>query len=155
MPDPPHTAYPWDPHADPRDAVATAGAYFLVDGRFAFMIDPTPDGESLAVVRLGGRREPGETPWQCAEREVLEEAGLRISPRTPPCTYWLQQSGETSDGSPVEALIDGGWPEEPSVPAPILIVRGRPGLSDRLSAMYLAAAEAPRSPSTRHRGYSF
>lgn len=51
MPHPPPTAHPWDPHGDPRDAVATAGAYFLVDGRFAFMVGPTADGSSLAVVR--------------------------------------------------------------------------------------------------------
>ena len=51
MPDAPRTEYPWDPHADPRDAVATSGAYFMVDGRFAFMIGPTPDGASLAVVQ--------------------------------------------------------------------------------------------------------
>src|SRR5688572_24731680 len=96
MSDVPRTEHSWGSYADARDAVATSGAYFLVGGRFAFMIDPTPDGESMAVVRLGGRREAGETPWQCAEREVMEEAGLRISPRTPPCTYWLQQSDEAN-----------------------------------------------------------
>jgi 8-oxo-dGTP pyrophosphatase MutT (NUDIX family) len=152
MPDSPPAAYPWDPHRDPRDAVATAGAYFLVDGRFAFMIGPTPDGASLAVVRLGGHREAGETPWQCAEREVLEEAGLRISPRTPPCTYWLQIRDDAPDQ---EALIDGGWPHQPSTPVPLLIARGRPGLSDRLSAMYLATAEGAPEPLHEAHGLLF
>ena len=190
MPESSPTAYPWATHGDPRDAVATAGAYFLVDGRFAFMLDPTPDGASLAVVRLGGRREPGETPWQCAEREVHEEAGLRISPRTPPCTYWLLPSDEphrrpneqhethdpppnahappreiyapardahapTREAHAPDTLIDGGWPREPSVPAPILIARGRPGLSDRLSAMYLATAEGTPEPLHEAHGLLF
>ena len=152
MPDLPHTELTWDSYGDPRDAVATAGAYFLVDGRFAFAVGPAPERTSLAVYRLGGRREPGESPWQCAERELMEEAGLRISPRTPPCTYWLQLR---DDDPAQETLVDGGWPEEPSAPAPILIARGRPGLSDRLSAMYLATAEGSPEPLHEAEGLLF
>jgi hypothetical protein len=32
--------------------VATAGAYVLANGRFAFMVGPTPQGDSLAVLLL-------------------------------------------------------------------------------------------------------
>ncbi len=65
----------------PLDQTATAGAYVLLDGRFPFIVGPTPDGDRLAVVRLGGHREAGESPWQCAAREVMEESGvIRIPP---------------------------------------------------------------------------
>jgi len=152
MPDAPRTELTWDSYGDPRDAVATAGAYVVVDGRFAFAVGPTTDGTSLAVYRLGGRREPGETPWQCAERELLEEAGLRIHPRTPPRTYWFQLC---DDASQIDALVERHWPPRPEAPTPIFVARGIGANVNRLSAMYLAIAEGSPEPLNETHGLIF
>jgi 8-oxo-dGTP pyrophosphatase MutT (NUDIX family) len=132
------------------DEVATAGAYVLLDGRFPFMIGPTRDGDRLAVVRLGGHREAGESPWQCAAREVLEESGLTIQAVAPPGTYWLAPEAGTPDH---DRLMPGDWPpESPAVHAPIFIVRGTATQADRLSIMYLARAEGRPEPLNEARG---
>jgi 8-oxo-dGTP pyrophosphatase MutT (NUDIX family) len=129
---------------DVIDSVATAGAYVVLDGRFPFMVGLTPAGDRLAVVRLGGHRECGESPWQCAARELLEESGLRIEPLRPPDTYWLQPD---SDSSNQDGLVSGGWPPEPSAAhPPLLVVRGTATQVDRLSIMYLARAEGTPAP---------
>jgi 8-oxo-dGTP pyrophosphatase MutT (NUDIX family) len=140
----------------PLDQTATAGAYVLLDGRFPFIVGPTQDGDRLAVVRLGGHREAGESPWQCAAREVLEEAGLTIQSLDPPCTYWLAPEA----GPPIEAgapdrdgLVPGDWPPEPpAAHPPLLVVRGTATLPDRLSVMYLARAEGSPVPLNEARG---
>lgn len=146
----------------PLDLTATAGAYVLLDGRFPFMVGPTPEGDRLAVVRLGGHREPWESAWQCAAREVLEESGLTIQSVAPPRTYWLapetgppREAGAPSeDESPAQdGLVPGDWPHEP--PArhpPLLVVRGTATLADRLSVMYLARAEGSPVPLSEARG---
>lgn len=154
MPDEPRMELTWDSYGDPSDAIATAGAYVVVDGRFAFAVGPTTDGTSLAAYRLGGRREPGESPWQCAERELLEEAGLRISPRMPPCTYWLQLRDEQALEH--DALVERHWPPEPDeVPTPIFVARGIGANVNRLSAMYLATAEGTPEPLNETHGLIF
>jgi len=56
----------------------TSSAWVLVSGSFPFMVGPDQTGKLLGVVRLGGHIEQGETPWQCAVREVKEEADLDI-----------------------------------------------------------------------------
>src|SRR5688572_5914342 len=152
MPNAPRTENLWDLHPDPSDAVATAGAYVVVDGRFAFAVGPTPDGEGLAVYRLGGHREAGETPWQCTERELLEETGLRIAPVAPPCTYWLQLPDDTPEH---DSLVDRRWPAEPETPAPILVARGIGENVNRLSAMFLATAEGTPQPLNESHGLIF
>ena len=153
MADLPRTENLWGLHADPCAAVATAGAYVMVDGRFAFGVGPTPDGKGLAVYRLGGHREAGETPWQCVERELMEEAGLRISPLTPPCTYWLQLRNEAA--SKYDALVAGPWPSGSDVPAPIFVARGIGVNVNRLSAMFLATAEGSLEPLNECHGLLF
>ncbi|BFT73587.1 hypothetical protein [Paenibacillus sp. P36] len=47
------------------------------------MMGPTVDQLELAIVRLGGHREGAETAWECAQREVLDESQMRITPLTP------------------------------------------------------------------------
>ena len=134
----------------PIDLVATAGAYVLLDGRFPFMIGPTEDGARLAVVRLGGHREAGESTWQCAAREVLEEAGLTIQAVAPPCTYWLARE-DRAPGQ--DGLVPGAWPPEPpAAHPPFLVVQGTATLPDRLSIMYLARAEGTPVPLNEARG---
>jgi hypothetical protein len=151
MPDQPRTEHPGHrPRLDPAGTVATAGAYVVVDGRFAFMLGPTPDGTRLAVVRLGGHREHGEPPWQCAEREVWEESSLRVVPRQPPGTYWLQAQDDTATSH--ETLMAGNCPAELSEPAPILLVRGHGAHASRLSAMYLAHGKGAPAPCNEAHG---
>lgn len=139
----------WGAGHDAHASIRTAGAYMVLDGRFPFMVGPTPAGDRVAVIRLGGHRERSESAWECAAREVREESGLRISPRVPPCTYWLKTDlhdrGVTlpprrdwpppgSDATPVDA------------PTPFLVVQGSGAEIGRLSAMYLADAEGTPTP---------
>jgi hypothetical protein len=127
--------------------ITTAGAYVLLDGRFVFMVGPTPRGDALAVVRLGGHREGGESPWACAVREVFEEASLQISPLVPPATYWFQAGREAETPRP------GPPPEQPEdAPVPLLIVQGAGQCDEQLSAMYLANATGEAWPAAEARG---
>ena len=130
-----------------RAQITTAGAYVLLEGRFAFMVGPTPRSDGLAVVRLGGHGEAGETAWECAAREVREEASLRIRPLTPPDTYWFQVGSES------ETLKQGPPPDDTDgeVP-PLLLVRGAGDHGGRLSVMYLASADGPPAPASEARG---
>ncbi len=68
--------------------INTAGAYVCVQGLYPFALGSRPNQGRIPVIRLGGHREQGETGWQCAQREVLEEAGLSIQPLAPPATYY-------------------------------------------------------------------
>ena len=114
-------------------SLRTASAWVLAGEYFPFMVGPDRTGEQLGVVRLGGHIQSGETPWQCAVREVKEEAGLDIQPLPPPATYRLRQ----------ETLSTVLW-TDPDVVQPILI-------GDH-SQYYLARAEGSPSPGAEARG---
>ena len=130
--------------------IATVGAYVMLDGRFPFVVGPTPQGDRLAVVRLGGHREAGEAPWDCAVREVREETGLIIRHVVPPCTYWYQHGQDT------DTLISDNWsPEQFGATAPILIIRGSGTQASRLTMMYLASATGVAAPLAETRGLLF
>ena len=60
--------------------INTAGAYVLINGLYLFTIGIKLHNGQIPVIRLGGHREENETGWQCAEREVFEEANLQIEP---------------------------------------------------------------------------
>jgi 8-oxo-dGTP pyrophosphatase MutT (NUDIX family) len=126
----------------------TAGAYVAVGGRFVFMVGfPLPARDRLGVVRLGGHREPGETAWACAAREVAEEAGLGLQPLPPPATFWV---GPDQDAA---ALAPGPWPGAIDEPAPPLLVGWRPGAGRRrLSVTYLARGTGTPAPATEAQG---
>jgi len=126
--------------------VVTAGAYVVLAGRFPFMIGPTARGDALGVVRLGGHREPGETPWGCAAREVREEAGLRIQPIAPPATYWFE------DGDDPDALVPGDRPIGRGGATPLVAIRKGVGTARRLMPMYLARAVGEPQPLAETRG---
>ena len=65
-----------------------AGAFVLHRGKMVFMMGPTVDRSSLAIVRLGGHKEEGETDWECAQREVYEESLMRIKPIEPAMSFY-------------------------------------------------------------------
>jgi len=142
---------------DLDSSIITAGAYVLVDGRFAFMVGPTRQGNSLAVVRLGGHLEEGESPMACAIREVHEEASVQISLIPPPATYWFypgQDPARLLAGPPPVAAVgstdcsDG----DSGRVAPILVVKGSAEQTERLSLMYLAYADGEPAPASEADG---
>jgi NUDIX domain len=130
------------------DEVVTAGAYVVVGGRFVFMVGfPLPARDRLGVVRLGGHREPGETAWACAAREVGEESGIMAHPLAPPATFWV---GPDQDPA---ALAPGPWVGEAEETVPPLLVGWRlEGGRRRLSATYLARGEGPPAPAAETQG---
>jgi 8-oxo-dGTP pyrophosphatase MutT (NUDIX family) len=133
----------------PHDApVRTAGAYVSINGRYPFVIGPTPTGQRLAVVRLGGHRDAEETPWQCAAREVAEEAGVIIEPITPSIGYWLDR-GRT----PEQIQPDANRPARVAgAPAPVLIITTGSASELHAAVMYLAQTTGHPIPSGEVRG---
>ncbi len=127
--------------------VATAGAYVRYGSVFPFMVGPTAGGDMLGVVRLGGHRETSETPWECAVREVREEASIAITAEHPSCTYWL---GSDDDPSLLRKV---DWVAEGCDTTPPFLDIERPSLPGcPLSVMYLARATAPPTPSGESHG---
>lgn len=68
---------------DATHAHAAAGVMLLTpDGRLILQLRddiPTIDNPG-GITPFGGAAEPGETPPQCAARELEEETGLRVDP---------------------------------------------------------------------------
>lgn len=113
--------------------VVTAGVYLTIGDRFLFVFGPNPAGDRLAIVRVGGHREPGETAWECAAREALEETGLTIE---------ALPVGATLSGS----LEPCAW-EEPG-PRPLLVLPRESGVT----VMFVARAAGAPSPCSEVRG---
>lgn len=111
--------------------ITTVGAYIIIDRRFLFVFGPNPQSGRLVILRVGGHRENGEAPWDCAAREALEETGLTISPL-----------------EPAETLIwqDGFAPfaREGAAPRPFLVLP-RAGGAD-CNVMFLATAAGTPAP---------
>jgi 8-oxo-dGTP pyrophosphatase MutT (NUDIX family) len=125
----------------------TAGAYVLTGGRFVFMVGPTKPGDKLGVVRLGGHCEAHETFWDCAAREVFEEAALRIRPLSPPATYQFE------DGQSDERLTPTPWlAESPEAVPPLLVLDRRAANPPALSVMFLVSAGGTPIPSAETQG---
>jgi 8-oxo-dGTP pyrophosphatase MutT (NUDIX family) len=57
----------------PVSDVKTSGVLLRERGRFVFCYGPHASG-GVYVYRIGGHREPNESPWACAAREAREEA---------------------------------------------------------------------------------
>lgn len=73
-----------------------AGALVKLEDRYVFMFGYNQNRDQLRVVRLGGHMEKGETPLQCAQREVREESGLDIKVMDAPFQYThLEEAPET------------------------------------------------------------
>ena len=61
----------------PPSDVNTAGVLLREAGRFVFCYGPHASG-GIYVLRIGGHRETGESPWACAVREAREEAAAVV-----------------------------------------------------------------------------
>ena len=127
--------------------VNTAGAYVCINGLYPFAIGTRPYHGRIPVIRLGGHREEHETGWQCAAREVYEEASLLIKPLVPPITY-------LSDGDHVETeLKEIQWQHETDGEnIPLLVVAYRREGRTLLSLMYLALTDESPNPSSEIKG---
>lgn len=113
--------------------IATAGAYICVGDAYLFALGPNPTNTALAVFRIGGHCEVGESPWACAAREALEEAAIQLEPIAPPATYWLDRD------NPEQRLQAINPPCHLAHPvAPCLIVTAQAETGLRMSVMYLA-----------------
>jgi 8-oxo-dGTP diphosphatase len=55
-----------------------AAICYILDGGRALMIKRKKEPFSGNIVAPGGKFEAGETPFQCIEREILEETGLSL-----------------------------------------------------------------------------
>jgi hypothetical protein len=130
--------------------INTAGAYIRMDGFYVFAIGIRPYKGRIPIVRLGGHREGNEAGWQCAVREVYEEANLQILPVSPPVTYlsmWDQRESE---------LQEIAWSSRTDhEPAPLLVVRYCCENDTHLSLMYLACTEGCPTPSSEVKGLLF
>jgi 8-oxo-dGTP pyrophosphatase MutT (NUDIX family) len=120
-----------------NQTVITAGIYVNAGGYFPFQVGPTKAADRLGVVRLGGHREGNESGWECATREALEEACLRVTLLHPPATYWIEG---TSDAK----LQPGGWiSNAPDEVAPIVVTK-RDELA--ITPIYLGYSEDTPTP---------
>jgi 8-oxo-dGTP pyrophosphatase MutT (NUDIX family) len=131
----------------PSTRVNTAGAYVCIDGSYLFTLGTQLHNGHIPIVRLGGHREEHETGWQCALREVYEEAQLHISPQQPQTTF-------LSDWDHIEAeLQEIEWQQQiEQEPMPLLVVTYYREDKMHLSLMYLAQAEGFPKPSSEVKG---
>ena len=127
--------------------INTAGVYVWIHGFYLFAIGIHLHHGHIPVVRLGGHREQQETGWQCAVREVHEEANLHIQPLLPHNTY-------LSDWDHLETELQKiKWRNKTGQePDPLLIVSYRRAEDISLSLMYLAIAEEIPTPSSEVQG---
>jgi ADP-ribose pyrophosphatase YjhB (NUDIX family) len=130
--------------------INTAGAYICMDGFYIFAIGIQPYKGHIPIFRLGGHREGSETGWQCAAREVYEEANLHILPVSPQATYlsmWVQRESD---------LQETDWHSKTDhEPSPLLVVRYCTESDTHLSLMYLACTEGSPTPSSEVKGLLF
>lgn len=127
--------------------VLTAGCFVRCEGRWVFAVGSTASGDRLGIVRLGGHREKGETPWQCARREALEEASVQICHLLPPATYRIRGDLDAPDLEEME------WPL--SGEAPMVVVERSPSGEGPVTLLYLAEAAGRPRPSAETLGLLF
>jgi ADP-ribose pyrophosphatase YjhB (NUDIX family) len=130
--------------------INTAGAYVCLRGFYLFAIGIHPHHGNIPIVRLGGHREANETGWQCAVREVYEEANLHIQPLPPQRTYLSAEDHLNTELQEIE------WQNKfEQEPVPCLVVGHRQEREMILSLMYLAHAEEMPTPSSEVKGLLF
>jgi 8-oxo-dGTP pyrophosphatase MutT (NUDIX family) len=127
--------------------INTAGAYVRINGYYLFAIGTKLHRGCIPIIRPGGHREEHETGWQCATRELYEEARLQIKPLLPQTTYFSEW--DQIDAEPQEIQWQCKTDQEP---VPILVLAYRNESSIHLSLMYLAHANGLPQPSSEVKG---
>ncbi len=128
--------------------IRTAGAYVSIEGLYPFQIGRELHNGNIPVIRLGGHVEAKETGWECAVREVAEEANIRIKPIIAKKTYLVAAENDRMDIQEIEwdGESDGGI-------KPLLVVAYDHIESDpTLSLMYLAQSAEMPTPSAEVKG---
>ncbi len=94
--------------------VKTAGVLLREEGRWVFCYGPHVSG-GVYVFRIGGHREPEESPWECAAREAGEEAATIV--HQVPSEVSVQTDGAhgTISTLPWPAVVEGHPEERPLV----------------------------------------
>jgi len=126
--------------------VKTAGAYVCIHGSYLFAIGIRPYHGRIPIFRVGGHRQEHETGWQCAVREVYEEASLQIKP-LPTKTTLL------TDGGRIELELERiRWQTSNEEPVPLLVTAYLRNNRILLSLIYLAHTEGSPAPSSEVKG---
>lgn len=127
--------------------INTAGAYIVVNGLYPFAIGIKPNRGRIPITRFGGHRQTYETGWQCAQREVYEEANIRIKPLATRTTYLVDKAHLDDELSEIRW---GGPTYQDHIPM-LVIADGRTETAS-LSLMYLAQADEMPTPSSEIKG---
>jgi len=107
----------------------------MIGDRFLFVFGPNHHRKDrLAVLRVGGHVEAGETPWECAVREVREETGLAHIQRVDAAETLKWQDGSLQP-----------FPWEGQEPRPMLVLPRSGGAA--CNVMFLARARGVPFPS--------
>ena len=127
--------------------INTAGAYVCIHGYYLFAIGIQRPNGHIPIIRLGGHRERYETGWQCAAREVFEEANLQIAPLLPRTSYVSDWDHTDEDLQEIQ------WQNkiEPE-PVPLLVVTYSRDADTHFSLMYLAHADGLPEASSEVKG---
>lgn len=127
--------------------IRTAGAYVSIHGLYPFQLGLKPHNGSYPVVRLGGHVEANETGWECAAREVAEEACISIRPISSKSTYLV------SSEDPEITISEITWEfETRDAIQPILVLVKPSETKPGLSMMYLAQSDDMPKPSAEVKG---
>ena len=127
--------------------INTAGAYIYVQGFYLFAIGIHPHNGNIPIVRLGGHREKNETGWQCATREVYEEARVHIQPLPSHRTHLSEWDHLDTEFQEIQWIT-----KIEQEPDPFLVVSYRREGNISLSLMYLVHTEEVPTPSSEVKG---
>ena len=126
--------------------VHTAGVLLREGDRYVFCFGPHSKSDGVYVLRIGGHREAGESPWECAVREAREEADVSVHQIPAPIGV------RTTDMfSPVTTLPDRvtieGHPEQRPLVVGGSLISGTPR-----STLFLATTTEISRPSSEVEG---
>lgn len=125
------------------ESFTTAGVFVLYEGKFAFMIGPDETGKRLGIARLGGHIEKGEDIFECIERELEEEASIKVKLINSPKTFYKEKwNNKSFEEFKVHIPLEIN---------PLLIC----GNQERSTAIFLAYAEQEPKPASEAYGIIF